>query len=1340
MLFGAVALTGVLAAVGMQTLTGPVTTITRVTQRNIADNHLLMDSKILINAAVTGTSGGDIDADGIIEPAEFVPAGGGETPPTNGGFLPDDLGLAQTDPWGTRYGYCVWDHGTSNSSTNRITGDNTATAPVQPVIAIIAAGPDKVFQTSCGAYSNGEVQVTKASGSDDIIQKYTYAEASASSNGLWTLSTSDDAKAELKPSNASTPVGVSINRETGVGDFLGITTSVLQAKLDDTIAVSGGFLLDGPAASTCGADQKGAIRLNTSETAIEICDGAGTWSQINTPPGGSAGHVQFNNGTGGFGGDANLFWDNITKRLGIGTATPSQALDVAGNTNVSGDLSAGGALTLTGAATLSGALSVAGNTTLGDATTDTVTIAGNTGIGGTLGVTGATMLSDVLTVAGDTILQDNLSVGGDTVLGDDASDTVSIAGNTGIGGILGVAGVTTLSSSLDVTGATTLSSTLSVAGNAAFDTNTLFVNALNNTVGIGTASPLARLDIAGGIKIGTHATCAAGGTNNGTIQYDNSIKKMQICVDGAWTSVSSIAQLDDIGDVEVPAPNNGDVLAWDDTASKWVSKNVAMLGPAYVDPAGNDGSVQFREGSDLAADTANLHWDDTNNRLGIGTTTPVTTLAVHGVVTVTASNGTGGLLQLNSPGGANRSNIYLRNNGLARWDIGADFSSETGADEGRFYINRFDDAGSYVDTVLLADRASGYIGLGTNTPASKLHVAGGIQLGNDTATCPGGSNVKLGTMRFTGTVLEVCLTSGWSGIGTGGSGTPGGANTQIQFNNAGTFDADSNLVWDNTNKRLGIGTTSPIGKFHVLDNGGDGRFYFDAANVSSGAALILRSARPGPAALQANDTLGAVGVRPYAGSGYLSAATSVIGFYAAENQTATAQGNFINFTTTPIGSTAALERIRISDNGNVGIGTTVPNAPLHLFRTNMGLQLLTGTNSSGYTADIGVNDDGVNLSNNSAVRGFNFKNANGTLLTVNPSGNVGIGTANPIGRLQIQSDTADTRGMGGALYLKSTGGANHYTSIGMDTDTAGATKSLVIHYGDHTGSAGNQLRFGRYGDSFGAWEANPYVFDMDAPEGTLVVAGSGNVGIGTTSPAAALDVNGQIVGGFGAATSGGTLDWNDVSNARAGSGYSLLYGNATNGPVAAGVYFHPFSFEYNSKNGAGNMTQLAIPYYTSSNSHGMFWRTRYSGTWSSWHKFITTDSAGNVGIGTTTPGAKLEVAGTVKADALAGGFDNSASGHVRLGNMQIAWGTSPAVTHSGTSGNVRYGMGTNTSFPAAFKAGTVPTVMCTADYAGDGVFGCVSATPTNAGFTPMVWASATGTSGTIRYIAIGVWQ
>lgn len=44
---------------------------------------------------------------------------------------------------------------------------------------------------------------------------------------------------------------------------------------------------------------------------------------------------------------------------------------------------------------------------------------------------------------------------------------------------------------------------------------------------------------------------------------------------------------------------------------------------------------------------------------------------------------------------------------------------------------------------------------------------------------------------------------------SGGSGTPGGSDTQIQFNNSGSFGGSSALVWDNSNTRLGVGTSTP---------------------------------------------------------------------------------------------------------------------------------------------------------------------------------------------------------------------------------------------------------------------------------------------------------------------------------------------------------------------------------------------------------------------------------------------------------------------------------------------------------------------------------------------------
>lgn len=46
------------------------------------------------------------------------------------------------------------------------------------------------------------------------------------------------------------------------------------------------------------------------------------------------------------------------------------------------------------------------------------------------------------------------------------------------------------------------------------------------------------------------------------------------------------------------------------------------------------GSVLFSDGSSLAEDNSNLFWDDTNNRLGIGTASPQEKLSVEGIINV----------------------------------------------------------------------------------------------------------------------------------------------------------------------------------------------------------------------------------------------------------------------------------------------------------------------------------------------------------------------------------------------------------------------------------------------------------------------------------------------------------------------------------------------------------------------------------------------------------------------------------------------------------------------------------------------------------------------------------
>lgn len=89
---------------------------------------------------------------------------------------------------------------------------------------------------------------------------------------------------------------------------------------------------------------------------------------------------------------------------------------------------------------------------------------------------------------------------------------------------------------------------------------------------------------------------------------------------------------------------------------------------------------------------------------------------------------------------------------------------------------------------------------------------------------------------------------------------------------------------------------------------------------------------------------------------------------------------------------------------------------------------------------------------------------------------------------------------------------------------------------------------------------------------------------------------------FGSTTTSGTLDWDDTSNLYPGAGQTLLTGSATHGPDGTSDYFHPLNFEYSSKTGVGNITQLAIAYGTPGNK--LYMRGRYGGYWGLWVKFL----------------------------------------------------------------------------------------------------------------------------------------
>jgi hypothetical protein len=103
---------------------------------------------------------------------------------------------------------------------------------------------------------------------------------------------------------------------------------------------------------------------------------------------------------------------------------------------------------------------------------------------------------------------------------------------------------------------------------------------------------------------------------------------------------------------------------------------------------------------------------------------------------------------------------------------------------------------------------------------------------------------------------------------------------------------------------------------------------------------------------------------------------------------------------------------------------------------------------------------------------------------------------------------------------------------------------------------------------------------------------------------------GRLTGGFGAdASAGGVRDWNDPSNCVAGFGPVMLYSNEANGPnTSIAVYYHVLNIELGTKDGSGQLTQLAIPY--ANNVNPIYVRGRWSNTWNAWRQVLLTDIYG----------------------------------------------------------------------------------------------------------------------------------
>ena len=168
------------------------------------------------------------------------------------------------------------------------------------------------------------------------------------------------------------------------------------------------------------------------------------------------------------------------------------------------------------------------------------------------------------------------------------------------------------------------------------------------------------------------------------------------------------------------------------------------------------------------------------------------------------------------------------------------------------------------------------------------------------------------------------------------AGTAGGAGTANfigMFTDATTLG--NSVIYQTPAGAVGVNTTTPAAGFHAVSATSPVAYYDVYSNALGALPVVYRAARgtpSAPTAVQANDILGGLAVRGYGATGFSSGRGQVM-FKAAENWTDNAQGTYLQFTTTPTGGTGWLERIRITPDGNVGIGTPTPAQKLSVAGT-----------------------------------------------------------------------------------------------------------------------------------------------------------------------------------------------------------------------------------------------------------------------------------------------------------------------------------------------------------------------------------------------------------------------
>ncbi|MBI2054492.1 MAG: hypothetical protein HYT39_00095, partial [Candidatus Sungbacteria bacterium] len=474
--------------------------------------------------------------------------------------------------------------------------------------------------------------------------------------------------------------------------------------------------------------------------------------------------------------------------------------------------------------------------------------------------------------------------------------------------------------------------------------------------------------------------------------------------------------------------------------------------------------------------------------------------------------------------------------------------------------------------LLFVDKSSGNVGIGTAGPGTALHVggSGALSFGATPATTgtirlPAGSSIMYRDAANTQDLTALSMASDYMIVGGSGA-------LQFAYNGAvtavfagGSFYPEANTSIGDTGHRwtkLVLGSSSFSGNLTLIDVQ---NYSLTGSNASSLASL----------------------------SGTLNT-TGVVDVYKLAI-TDTAHGAGSNLLALYSGASGTTGRFVVDMSGNVGIGTTTPNWLLQVAGTRPSFAL-SDTSASANLKHWLFSSMGGNLYVGTSTDAY--ATSTPAALTISNSGNVGIGTAGPETALQVKKDI--TSGTVGANQIISGGSLNqNVNGSGVVTAYTGTDDGFT--YGAVGGYASIDVVNNRGLGLWGISENSP-ASQVTYGSPDVFITQSGNVGIGTTSPATTLSVQGN-------ALFSGNLT---VANITATGTTLTLSGLPINSLL--------------STNASGVLTGTSTPTFGNFNATSTTATSTITGGLAIETSGLVYDfSSNNVGIGTAAPGAKLHL-------------------------------------------------------------------------------------------------------------------